>query len=30
MHSWRVDGPEPLTMASVTLPAHPLAGGRTV
>lgn len=30
MHSWRVDGPEPLTMVSVTLPAKPLAGGRTI
>jgi mannose-6-phosphate isomerase-like protein (cupin superfamily) len=30
MHSWRVDGPEPLVMASVILPAQPLAGDRTV
>jgi mannose-6-phosphate isomerase-like protein (cupin superfamily) len=30
MHSWRVDGPEPLLMANVTIPAKPLGGGRTV
>jgi len=30
MHSWRIDGPEPLTMACVTVPAQPMAGGRTV
>ena len=30
MHSWRIDGPEPLTLASVTVPAHPVGGGRTV
>jgi len=29
MHSWRIDGPEPLTLASVTVPAHPVGGGRT-
>ena len=30
VHSWRNDGPEVATIATVTLPAHPVGKGRTV
>jgi quercetin dioxygenase-like cupin family protein len=29
-HAWRNDGPDVVTMASITLPAHPVGKGRTV
>jgi quercetin dioxygenase-like cupin family protein len=29
-HAWRNDGPDVATMASITLPAHPVGKGRTV
>lgn len=30
MHAWRNDGPQPVTMVSITLPAHPVGKGATV